>query len=171
MGWNYLSIPKLQRCNRWSLGMDKLFHPTLYQACNYLSMLGLKLNHVSKRGHWSCATSWSFARLPYMSLPMGQKLFKLVTFWVWTLRNTYFWNIWMDLLHSKFYAIVATCSCAVSCHLPIYDIYGVAHFSPFGPYEFTPWASYQIRNIAGCACAGNAGNVFPHRWLQRKTAS
>ena len=24
-----------------------------------------------------------------------------------------------------------------------------------------PWASYQIRKIAGCACAGNAGNVFP----------
>ena len=23
-----------------------------------------------------------------------------------------------------------------------------------------PWASYQIRKIAGCACAGNAGNVF-----------
>ena len=52
MGWNYLSIPKLQRCNRWSLGMDKSFHPTLYQACNYLSMLWLKLNHVSKWGHW-----------------------------------------------------------------------------------------------------------------------
>ena len=51
MGWNYLSFPKLQRCNRWSLGMDKWFHPTLYQACDYLSMLGLKLNHVSKRGH------------------------------------------------------------------------------------------------------------------------
>ena len=51
MGWNYLSIPKLQRCNRWSLGMDKQFHPTLFWARNYLSMLGLKLNHVSKRGH------------------------------------------------------------------------------------------------------------------------
>ena len=25
---------------------------TLYNGCNYLSMLGLKLNHVSKRGHW-----------------------------------------------------------------------------------------------------------------------
>ena len=50
MGWNYLSIPKLQRCNRWSLGMDKQFHPTFYNGCNYLSMLGLKLNHVSKRG-------------------------------------------------------------------------------------------------------------------------
>ena len=23
-----------------------------YNGCNYLSMLGLKLNHVSKRGHW-----------------------------------------------------------------------------------------------------------------------
>ena len=23
------------------------------------------------------------------------------------------------------------------------------------------WASYQIRKIAGCACAENAGNVFP----------
>ena len=27
MGWNYLSIPKLQRLHRWSLGMDKSFHP------------------------------------------------------------------------------------------------------------------------------------------------
>ena len=25
------------------------------------------------------------------------------------------------------------------------------------------WASYQIRKIAGYACAGNAGKVFPHR--------
>ena len=31
-----------------------------------------------------------------------------------------------------------------------------------------PWASYQIRKIAGCACAGNAGNVFPCRRFQRK---
>ena len=31
-----------------------------------------------------------------------------------------------------------------------------------------PWASYQIRIIAGCACAGNARNVFPRHWLQRK---
>ena len=45
-----LSIPKLKQCNCWILGMDKWFHPTLYNGCNYLSMLGLKLNHVSKRG-------------------------------------------------------------------------------------------------------------------------
>ena len=30
------------------------------------------------------------------------------------------------------------------------------------------WASYQIRKIAGCACAGNAGNVLPRRQFQRK---
>ena len=29
-----------------------------------------------------------------------------------------------------------------------------------------PWASNQIRKIAGCACAGNAGNVFPCRRFQ-----
>ena len=30
------------------------------------------------------------------------------------------------------------------------------------------WASFQIRKISGCACAGNAGNVFPRHRLQRK---
>ena len=34
--------------------------------------------------------------------------------------------------------------------------------------KILPWASYQIRKIAGCACAGNAGNVFPCRRIQRK---
>ena len=52
--WNYLSIPKLQQCNLWSLGMDYQFHPTLHWACDYLSMLGLKLNHVSQRDPWWC---------------------------------------------------------------------------------------------------------------------
>ena len=35
-------------------------------------------------------------------------------------------------------------------------------------YGLSQWASYQIRKIAGCACAGNAGNVFPRRRFQRK---
>ena len=30
------------------------------------------------------------------------------------------------------------------------------------------WASCQIRKNTGCACAGNAGNVFPRRQFQRK---
>ena len=30
-----------------------------------------------------------------------------------------------------------------------------------GYRDLSPWASYQIRKIAGCACAGNTGNVSP----------
>ena len=30
------------------------------------------------------------------------------------------------------------------------------------------WTSYKIRKIAGCACAGNAGERFPRHRLQRK---
>ena len=36
-----------------------------------------------------------------------------------------------------------------------------------GP-RMAQWASYQIRKIAGCACAGNAGNVSPRRRFKRK---
>ena len=44
----------------------------------------------------------------------------------------------------------------------------VSHFDWRVKNNVTIWASYQIRNIAGCACAGNAGNVFPRRRFQRK---
>ena len=52
VGWNCLSIPKLQLWNSWSLWMDKQFHPTLHQARDCLSVLGFELIHVSERGHW-----------------------------------------------------------------------------------------------------------------------
>ena len=48
VGSNYLSIPKLQRCNRLSLGKDKQFHPILFWPCDYLAMLRFKLTHVRK---------------------------------------------------------------------------------------------------------------------------
>ena len=38
----------------------------------------------------------------------------------------------------------------------------------YATVQYLQWASYQIRKIAGYACAGNAGNVFPRRWFQRK---
>ena len=47
--WNYLFIiPTLERLHRRHLGMDKLFHCTLDKSWNYLSLMGLKLIHVSK---------------------------------------------------------------------------------------------------------------------------
>ena len=50
--------------------MDKSFHPTLYLACNYLSMLGLKLNHVSKRGH-RCPIEVIVRRYRYCSITIN----------------------------------------------------------------------------------------------------
>ena len=50
MGWNFWPIPKIQRLHRWSLEIDKLSHSRLYNVCNHLSMMGLKLNHIIKRG-------------------------------------------------------------------------------------------------------------------------
>ena len=44
--------PQLQQCNHWSWGMNKLFHLTFYNGCDYLSMLGLKLSHVDKSNPW-----------------------------------------------------------------------------------------------------------------------
>ena len=41
-------VPQIQWLHCLSLGMDKWFYPTLHNGCNYLSMLGLKLIHVSK---------------------------------------------------------------------------------------------------------------------------
>ena len=31
----------------------------------------------------------------------------------------------------------------------------------YSPTMTPPWASYQIRKLVGCACAGNAWNIFP----------
>ena len=42
-------VPRKAYLNRWSLRIDKKFHHTIYWACDYLSMLVLKLIHVSKR--------------------------------------------------------------------------------------------------------------------------
>ena len=41
------------------------------------------------------------------------------------------------------------------------SIQGNASIDCFAPTVYPQWTSYQIRKIAGCACAGNAGNVFP----------
>ena len=59
MGWNYLSIPKLQQGTRWSL-MEKWIHHTLYNGCNDLSMHGLNLIYVSKRSLWTYTLRYAY---------------------------------------------------------------------------------------------------------------
>ena len=47
---NALSIQKFQLRSHWCLGMDMYFHTTVYDRCNYLYMLELKLNRFSQMG-------------------------------------------------------------------------------------------------------------------------
>ena len=63
-----------------------------------------------------CAMLRSFANLPHTSLPMGQKLVKFGSR-LWEI--SYLWNCWYKSVHSKFYGIVHTRSCATwLAHLP-----------------------------------------------------
>ena len=45
-----MSIPKRKRLHSWSLGIDRLFHRTLYWASVHLSKLGTNLFQFRKRG-------------------------------------------------------------------------------------------------------------------------
>ena len=57
MGWNYLSIHNVNGCTVEVKVWIKKFHPIHYWACDYLSVLGFKLNHVSKKGHRNTCTN------------------------------------------------------------------------------------------------------------------
>ena len=67
-GMKSLSHLKLQRLYRWSLVIGVT--PHVYLACNYLSMLGLKLICVSKRGY----------RLLHKSLQMFYNIIPLTNY-------------------------------------------------------------------------------------------
>ena len=59
---NYLSMPKLQRCKRWRLGMNKLFHHTPYWAYDYLSMLELGVPLLVMRSSLGCIVARGHGR-------------------------------------------------------------------------------------------------------------
>ena len=60
-------------------------HTTLYQECDYLSMLGLKLNHVSKRGHRCPAANI----LTFTLISLGNLMNSIY--------STLGYNLWFDL--------------------------------------------------------------------------
>ena len=51
VGRNYLSILKLQLFHRWSLRMDKLFHPTHYDWCN--ASINLSFSGLNRQSYVS----------------------------------------------------------------------------------------------------------------------
>ena len=58
---------------------------------------------------------------------------------------------------------------AIHFNMVIFHLYADSWKLPYSSGSLhCQWASYQIRKIAGCACAGNVGNVSPRRRFQRK---
>ena len=95
MGWNYISIPKLQRLHRWCLEMGKWFHPTTYNWCYYLCMPGLKLNHVSKRGSRGNGRQGD---MPFLCFVSSENSLRPIERW---------WNNWQD--SSSFLVYIIDC--------------------------------------------------------------
>ena len=90
-------------------------------------------------------------------------------------RNHVSWVVWIDTLQSHRGRRYGCTLCVAlglphSRHATLSMGMSLDIRQPFWGYcpGTVSWASYQIRKIAGCACAGNAGNVFPRRRFQRK---
>ena len=62
VGWNNLSIPKLQWLSYWSLGINTQFHSTFCKTCDYLSMLKSKL--PGKLASWNLSVGWNYFSTP-----------------------------------------------------------------------------------------------------------
>ena len=71
-------------------------------------------------------------------------------------------EVFIECITVANYVIVFYClywELSFKCAFSLYLLSNHAQF--LYQYKLHQWASYQIRKIAGCTCAGNAGNVFP----------
>ena len=118
--------------------MDELYHATIYNGDNYLSILGLMIIHVSIRE------------------PRALNIVALFTSW---------FNITPDPWYS--WPVATYLRCSNLLRIRGENVRG-SWLRALSTKEPCLGASYQIRKIAGCACAGNAGNVSPRRRLQKK---
>ena len=84
---NYQPIPTLQCCS-FRVQIDKHFYPTLHWACDYLSMLELKLTH------WGRVTHICVGNLTIIGSDTGlhylNQCWNIVS---WTARNKLQWNV------------------------------------------------------------------------------
>ena len=80
-----------------------------------------------------------------------------------TLINWYYWFLWLLLTISTLffisYRLVRVSFMKRTDPWRTMNIYICAN-TLYAKWDKVQWASYQIRKIAGCACAGNAGNLF-----------
>ena len=92
--WHYVSILKLQRCNRWSLIIEKQSHPTLCDICDYLSVLRLNLILVCKMD-----SRYGMASATFSSVSIGHVV--AVSLAIDHTKCDFFWNCnfsWLDCM-------------------------------------------------------------------------
>ena len=125
-----------------------------------------------------CAGHQQAHRWPHQVfiISMDGKSYEWTCHWPTSIVQTGPWClIWY--VNILFFQIIRTVIVLLWCWTPnCYHFSYSALFMP--PYQFYDndcgllcithgdlvahlWVSYQIRKIAGCACAGNAGNAFP----------
>ena len=64
---------------------------------------------------YSWAMWWLFVYLPHMGLPIGPKLVPVGS----RFAECIIWNHWTDILHTKLFGIVYTCSCSPVWCMPL----------------------------------------------------
>ena len=128
---------------RPSLWLHKHYHITNMMLCHqharwcqvyglYLFNTHIHQNVVSKRNR-------KITRIGFDSVVYAVVLLEIIAFSCWCISEESFDRIWFFLT-----ALLGEEKYTCTRH----------------KVEFS-WASYQIRNIGGCACTANAGSVFP----------
>ena len=138
MGWNPLSVSKLQRLprkgwdeitypypnfkplHRWRLGIDKQFRPTLYlvDVCDYSSMLGQNLFRVSTGAQESSvSTAYPLSMInwhhtySHTTLPVPQPLLWCVSYIIFPFQRSF--ESWVS---SKMSGTCSKCGIERSSH-------------------------------------------------------
>ena len=117
MRWNDFFIFKLQQWLHccWSLGINKQFHPTIYNGYTYLSMLRLKLNPVSKRCLWCIIFQHSIVCFPNTLLYVYSTYCMLSQPTVYFLNPSYVFSSSVCFLSTVFY-VLSSQYCMFSQH-------------------------------------------------------
>ena len=128
-------------------------HTVFALLCFVVVIHWLIIPYPSGLLHWHCSN------LAIAPVPAKQP------WWIWI--NTSCEFIMNDCITTTKQSTTKPCAYFLGYTVLIHTLFRVLTLL-ISVSKMVPWASYQIRKIAGCACAGNAGNVFPRRRLQGK---
>ena len=86
------------------VGNDKWFHPTLFDGCNWLTMLRLKIIHFSERGPWcKLQPAWHNKRKYwglYFNLPINNAHHPVIHLYI-TCIISWCWSNYMECLRMR----------------------------------------------------------------------